>query len=196
LDDCGAKDTIRRIKAHHVSGQDLDVMALIENVFNARKEWMVCVNQPGDGIRHVQPEETERGGGGGDGDDGKEQDEMLLPLVVCVLMSEADGAEECNQRCIAAARALPASRQPSTTGGEAPQGLQYMIDLGDGSQSLGGGGGGSGGGRGVKVRARRSSQSSWGAGARLKAAILTSECAGYRALVKGMDLPLLVFWKS
>ena len=191
---------MRRIKARHVSGQDLDVMVLIENVFNAKKEWMVCVDEPGDGSGGDMWSVKKRkgGGGGGDGDDGKEKNEMPSQLVVCVLMAEADGAEECDRMRRAAESALLASRQPSTTGGEAREGVRYIIDLGDEAQSQGGGegGGASCGGGGGKERARRSSQSSRGACATLKAAILTSECAGYSALMKGMDSPLLVFWKS
>lgn len=157
-------------------------MHQIENIFNARREWSVCLDETGGGGAGGElwdPHIRERGGdcsGKGKG--------RMGPLVVCVLLSEPEGGRELGQMSSSAAGAVPPIQEPSSAGDEAGDGVHYVIDLGNEVENQG-----AGGSERKKCSSQRSRHSV------LKAAILTSSCAGYNTLVKGLDLPLLVFWR-
>jgi len=147
------------VVARHVWGHDLDVMVLVENVFIARKEWVLSRpnEASGEGLRH-EPWIA-------NGSSGEEKVGAAQSMVVCLLMSHKDvgGAS--------GGAAADAFLPPDSDRGNG----SYVIDLAVGT---GGAVGGTREGNG------------------LRAAVVTRQCAGYNQLMRGVDVPLLVFWKG
>ena len=153
----------------------MDLMVLVENVFTTRAQWWVM-----------------REGGAGKG-----QEQVApwfskglrrVPLLVCLVMSCANGAQESSRPSDPFADLADA--QPAGGGGGMAvcTSGSYLVRLPHPSARPDGEPGG-GGGMGVC------------GGAGLKAAIVMRQCRGFRQaspgqdlLLPGLDLPLLVFW--